>query len=498
MFNFLSILIHIINSIFSGIYTSHFMKTRMLFHKMQNKKITVIFWSVLYFVAQMIIFEVIQNRYPFNDVADVIINVLLFIGMQWMFYDIRPVHMVRQPLSGKGASGQLFVCFSFVAGKEIVKYIVSVLNVALGAIVGSWINALVMQGKIVTDWQVDVIANVMRGVMDSVSAILYASILGIYLLFINKKYVRKEYQLQVRENVFLILPSIAAICISITLKMMIITVENGTTTLIYDTVPATLFWIPVICILLLGAVIANVILFQNVVQYHEENRKRSLLENQIQQIQKEVQEIQEIYTDMRGLRHDLKGHINNITQYVKKCNNAEDEELNGYIRNMEETVSRLDFNYQSGNPITDIIIHQKKQDADRAGVNLSVDFKYPKEFPIDAYDIGIILNNALENAIEACCYVETDKYVLLHSYVKGNLFFIEVENSFARDIVIKKDSGLPESSKADKKLHGMGLTNIQRCARKYKGDIDIVIGASKQEQQIFHLTVMLNGKPVWP
>ena len=80
-------------------------------------------------------------------------------------------------------------------------------------------------------------------------------------------------------------------------------------------------------------------------------------------MQKEVQEIQDIYADMRGLRHDLRGHINNITQYVKKQNNTDVEELNNYIRNMEETVSRLDFGYQTGNPITDIIIHQKKQEA---------------------------------------------------------------------------------------------------------------------------------------
>ncbi|MGN0462784.1 MAG: GHKL domain-containing protein, partial [Ruminococcus sp.] len=73
---------------------------------------------------------------------------------------------------------------------------------------------------------------------------------------------------------------------------------------------------------------------------------------------------------------------------------------------------------------------------------------------------------------------------------------VEVENSFAREIVMNQESGLPESSKANKKFHGMGLTNIQRCARKYRGDIDIVIDTSKQEQQIFNLTIMLNGKPV--
>ena len=405
--------------------------------------------------------------------------------MQWVFFR-------------KGASGQLFVCFSFVAGKEIVKYIVSVLSIALGAVIGGFIDTLVMQGKIVTNTQVEVANNIVMCVSSFTSAILYALILGIYLMLINKKYVRKEYQLQVQENVFLVLPSIAAVCISITLKMMIITVENGATILIFDTVPATLFWIPVICIMLLGAVIANVMLFQNVVQYHEENRKCTLLENQIQQMQKEVQEIQDIYADMRGLRHDLRGHINNITQYVKKQNNADAEELKNYIRNMEETVSRLDFGYQTGNPITDIIIHQKKQEADRAGVKFSVDFSYPKELQIDVYDIGVILNNALENAIEAATLLNRDKYVSLHSYVKGNLFFVEVENSFAREIVMNKESGLPESSKANKKFHGMGLTNIQRCARKYRGDIDIVIDTSKQEQQIFNLTIMMNGKPVGP
>ena len=477
MFNLLSILIHIINSIFSGVYTSRFLKCK------QNKKITIILWTLTYFVTQVVIFEVIESRYPFNDAVGAIINVLLLLGMQWIFFR-------------KGASGQLFVCFSFVAGKEIVKYIASVLINILGLITGKWINNLIMQDKIIRLEQVENVNNAIMLMVSVVCVLLYALLIGVYLSLINKNYVRKEYQLQVRENVFLVLPSIAAICISITIKMMVLNMENGTTTLIYNTVPATMFWIPVICIMLLGTVIANVILFQNVVQYHEENRKRTLLENQIQQMQKEVQEIQDIYTDMRGLRHDLRGHINNITQYVKKHNNAEDEELNGYIRNMEETVNRLDFGYQTGNPITDIIIHQKKQDADRVGVKFSVDYIYPKELQIDVYDIGVILNNALENAIEAATLLERDKYVSLHSYVKGNLFFVEVENSFAREIVMNKESGLPESSKANKKFHGMGLINIQRCARKYKGDIDIVIGTSRQKQQIFNLTVMLNGKPV--
>lgn len=423
MFDSLSILIHIINSIFSGLFTGQFLKSK------ENRKITIILWAAIYFISQIVIFDIIHSQYSFGNVAGVIINILLLIGMQLVFF-----HMEL--------SRQIFVSFSFVAGKEIVKYVVSVFNYALGVSIGNWINSLVMQAKIVTTNQVE-----------------------------------------------------AAICISITLRMMIITVENGMIGFIFDTVPATLFWVPIICILLLGTVIANVTLFQSVVHYHEENRIRTLLENQVSQMQKEVQEIQEIYTDIRGLRHDLRGHISNITQYVKKYSNEEVDELNCYIRNMEETVDRMEFSCQTGNAITDIIIHQKKQETDRAGVKFIVDFNYPKDLQIDVYDIGVILNNALENAIEAVTLIESDKYISLHSYKKGSLFFIEVKNNFYGELTADKESGLPQSNKEDKKYHGMGLVNIQRCARKYKGDIDIVVESSKEGQQIFNLIVMLNGKP---
>lgn len=159
-------------------------------------------------------------------------------------------------------------------------------------------------------------------------------------------------------------------------------------------------------------------LFQKLVQYNEETRKRIMLENQVQQMQKEVTEIQDIYADMRGLRHDMRSHLSNISLFVKSVIGADNEELDHYIEKMEETVSKLDFVYQTGNPIADIIIHQKSQEAQKKKIKFDVDFIYPLEQKIDAYDIGVILDNALENAIEACYKTEGEKCIYLHSYVK--------------------------------------------------------------------------------
>lgn len=160
---------------------------------------------------------------------------------------------------------------------------------------------------------------------------------------------------------------------------------------------------------------------------------------------------------------------------------------------MEETVKKLDFSYQTGNPITDIIIHQKSQEAEKKQIRFKADFAYPTKLLIDVYDIAVILNNALENAIEACCKAEGEKQIKLRSYVKGSLFFLEIENDFGEEITIEKESGLPASSKGKGKLHGIGISNIQRCAKKYMGDIDIVISDTGGGRK-FGLTVMMNGK----
>ena len=196
---------------------------------------------------------------------------------------------------------------------------------------------------------------------------------------------------------------------------------------------------------------------------------------------------------MRGLRHDMRSHLANISLLVKGAAGSVKEELEGYIGKMEETVNRLDFTYQTGNPITDIIIHQKGQEAEKKQIPFEVDFAYPCKLPIDVYDIAVILNNALENAIEACGRAEGEKQIRLRSFVRGCLFFIEVENDFSGDIAIDKESGLPVSSKETGKLHGIGISNIQRCARKYMGDIDIAV-TDKGGRKKFCLTVMMNAK----
>ena len=471
----LPVSIYLVDSILSGIYSQGFLKEKY------GKKAVLAVWGAAFFLIQIAVYEILDNRFPINEVVGIIVNVCVLLFMQFFLFE-------------KDMQKQVFVAFSFVAGKESIKYIVSVFSIAFTGLWNKTFDILLAKSVSNTLDKLYHWTHISVIVIAVICVLFYAFLLSIYLFLISRKFVNKDYLLQVQENIFLVLPCVAALCISVTLKMMITSVENGMTVIIYDTVPATKFWIPVICILLLSAIVASVILFQKLVQYNEETGKRAILENQVRQMQKEIVEIQDIYTDMRGLRHDMRSHIANISLLVKNVAGSVNEELDSYIGKMEETVSKLDFTYQTGNPITDIIIHQKGQEAEKKQIQFKADFAYPPNLLIDIYDIAVILNNALENAIEACRKTEGSKQIKLHSYVKGSLFFIEVENDFSEDIIIEKESGLPVSSKESGKLHGIGISNIQRCAKKYKGDIDIEISDTDGRKK-FSLTVMMNGKP---
>lgn len=471
----LPVSIYLVDSILSGIYSQGFLKEKY------GKKAVLAVWGAAFFLIQIAVYEILDNRFPINEVVGIIVNVCVLLFMQFFLFE-------------KDMQKQVFVAFSFVAGKESIKYIVSVFSIAFTGLWNKTFDILLAKSVSNTLDKLYHWTHISVIVIAVICVLFYAFLLSIYLFLISRKFVNKDYLLQVQENIFLVLPCVAALCISVTIKMMITSVENGMTVIIYDTVPATRFWIPVICVLLLSAIVASVILFQKLVQYNEETGKRAILENQVWQMQKEIVEIQDIYTDMRGLRHDMRSHIANISLLVKNVAGSVNEELESYIGKMEKTVSKLDFTYQTGNPITDIIIHQKGQEAEKKQIQFKVDFAYPPNLLIDIYDIAVILNNALENAIEACRKTEGNKQIKLHSYVKGSLFFIEVENDFSEDIIIEKESGLPVSSKESGKLHGIGISNIQRCAKKYKGDIDIEISDTDGRKK-FSLTVMMNGKP---
>ena len=216
-------------------------------------------------------------------------------------------------------------------------------------------------------------------------------------------------------------------------------------------------------------------LFQNIKARQQEETREELLAGQMADMERHIREVEELYREIRSLKHDMGNHI----MVMQKLNGKEQEQ---YARSLQEQYTAAAEGIKSGNPVTDVILLERSREAKAKGIAFDCCFLYPAGRKVDAFDLSIILNNALANAIEA-----TDKgYIRITSSLRENVYMIEIENSFYHKIVMDRESQLPVSTKEDKVFHGFGLRNIRRVAQKYHGDMEVEITG-----QVFRLSVML-------
>ncbi|WP_049895556.1 sensor histidine kinase [Oribacterium sp. NK2B42] len=463
-------------------------------------RLMLILWIIIYLSSEAVLYKLAETQ---TVMLRTMLDLALLGILELIFFE-------------QDFKRQMFAAISFTAGKELIRNIGSVGYYLISHATWSMFESMVLQSENLTMEKADMFLNIYLFVQSLVSVAIYVGLMFTYLKVLSGKYIHKGYEPSLRESVFLILPCITGLGVSMTLRVIILKINERLSLLIYDKVPEVLIWIIVICFLLLGSIIAAMMLFQYLIERNEERRKQAILEKQVEQLHREIEDVENIYSDLRGLKHDMRNHLNNIMQYVKNTGN-DMSEIDGYIGELEDSVNKLDFSSKSGNPITDIILYQRMQEAKRSGITFEVDFVAPdlgniktdyvtpgsgqieagfvapNSGRIDIYDIAVILDNALDNAFEACRKVEGAREISLKSYMKGTLYFIEIENVFDGQVTFDKDTGLPVTSKADKHLHGIGMSNIQKCARKYMGDIDIEI-KSERESHRFILTVMMNTR----
>ena len=231
-----------------------------------------------------------------------------------------------------------------------------------------------------------------------------------------------------------------------------------------------------------AAILIAIVIYQKIKEKQREEKANALLAEQIENTKQHISEVEKLYGDIRALKHDMGNHICVLENLFAK---KETKAFENYLAQLKTTYSVSAEGIRTGNPVTDVILTQKQKEAEERGIDFECKFVYPADTNINAFDISVILNNAITNAFEGTEVCE-NPYVSVSAYRKKNAYIMEVSNCIGKRIEIESETGLPETTKADKGNHGYGLANIQKVAQKYYGGIDI-----NQEDNRFTLTVML-------
>lgn len=327
--------------------------------------------------------------------------------------------------------------------------------------------------------------------------------LGIALLMYGslKKIVRdfreKEYDINRAELLFILTPAAAGLMICLLLRIIIITMENGIPKILYDRYPVLIVLIPAILLLSLLSILHGVKLFQDMVYSNRERSARIILEKQVMNLQEHIEEMERVYSGIRSMKHDMKNTLCVIQRLFDRDREEENQELQIYLADLNRAFEKLEISFKTGNTIVDILLNMKYHEAVRQVPDLKMNAErlfFPQNLKIRSYDIGVVLGNALDNAIEACQKLKkedarADTFIRLSSLQKGSLLILKVENSFDGRLVKKQKEDFPATEKADKNAHGIGLANIKSTAEKYQGTMDFRI-----EGRVFILSVMMKSE----
>ncbi len=314
----------------------------------------------------------------------------------------------------------------------------------------------------------------------------HAAILAVMLCALQRQMRKQSMALQRRELCYLSLVPTAGILFGQVISRLLIEFKDGVLLQLYERHPAFLAVIPVLALLFYAGAWLTVAFQQGMAALREEQATYFVERQQTQAIRARIHEAEQFYTRIRQLKHEMRGHMTNIKVLAGQ---GEYASLEDYIAKMDESMSGFELTLQTGNPVTDVIVNDIRRRSLDLGIRFQVDFHYrPPGF--DAFDVGIILQNLLQNAVEACEKVsEGERFIVLTGKRKGRFFLIEVKNSFTGEVVFGQD-GLPVTTKQeDAPMHGIGLANVRREAEKYFGELEL-----KAVQQEFSATVLLQER----
>lgn len=328
---------------------------------------------------------------------------------------------------------------------------------------------------------------------DSAVMILQIIFFFAMLCFAGNKLLKRRLELHIKELCYLCLTPLVSILFGNIIFQLLLVVIGNTFFLLYEQYPVFIGLVPLIALLFYIGMIFTIMSYQEMIGLQEEKKKYFVEEQQFLAIRERMEEMDQFYDGIRRMKHEMKNHLTNIKGLAGSGCYGEMEQ---YIAKIDESLNMFELTIKTGNAVTDVIVNDKQKAADKQGIQFKSEFRYPVSDGYDAYDIGIIVNNLLQNALEACERMDTGKkYISLSGRQKKRFFIIDVKNSFDGEVIFDKNTNLPVSTKgADSlgksvSLHGIGLSNVKREVAKYLGNVDI-----KAKKKEFSVTVLLQER----
>ena len=194
-----------------------------------------------------------------------------------------------------------------------------------------------------------------------------------------------------------------------------------------------------------------------------------LLDKKVEAYQRELiethyKEVDNMYRQMRGWRHDYRGHIQTMKVLAAQ---GDLEGVKAYLDKLDTDLNTVDLAIKTGNAMADAIINSKVSLAKSRKIPVQIDAHIPVKLKMSELDLCCILGNLFDNAMDASSELpEEDRLIRVYMDMKGTQLYI----SFTNFTATKKQTKSGKRFATPKgEGHGFGLVRIDAIVEKLDG-----------------------------
>ena len=282
-----------------------------------------------------------------------------------------------------------------------------------------------------------------------------SKLLSFFVVRLIKLFFKKNYIIDTKGMVFLIpLPIATILLLALLLKNCFI---------IDDTYHQILALVSSVVL-----VFANLSIFffiDRMNDYTENKTDLMLYEREYKSQKLYLDSLQEHLNETRAFRHDTK---NTILSLIGLMNAGEHEKA---LTEMKRSLNILDESgsdiVNTNHPIIDALLQNKLRENKPKGIFVRPIIKLTDELLVNEVDMGILLGNIVDNAIEATDRLEKEKRIPIEVRILSidGIVSINVQNAVDHEV----DTESLHTIKKDKLMHGHGVKQIKKTVARYDG-----------------------------
>ena len=201
--------------------------------------------------------------------------------------------------------------------------------------------------------------------------------------------------------------------------------------------------------------------------YYLNRQQQYKLENEIlimklQEEKNTLNKLDEVYENNRILRHDLK-HYLTVVRGMLYTSGV--EETTKYLEELLQSKFERDLYYYTDSTVVNAVLNDKVSLCKKNNISCNIEIcgQIGEERQTD---IGIILSNHLDNAIEAELK-EKERYISVEITRQKRNLFIKVENSVSEPVFHNNPS--LRTIKKDTNNHGIGIKSVRKLVQGMDG-----------------------------